>query len=162
LVTWDDAVAEAVAAEVAAIVPRSPRRAHLEATLAEGGYVVLCDGPAQAMAVANAIAPEHLELLVDDPEALLPLVRHAGAVFCGAYTPASVGDYLAGPNHVLPTYGSARFSGALRVDDFLKHVHVVSLDQAALADVADHVVALATYEGLDAHAESIRRREAGR
>jgi len=162
LVTWDDAVAEAVAAEVAAIVPRSPRRAHLEATLAEGGYVVLCDGPAQAMAVANAIAPEHLELLVDDPEALLPLVRHAGAVFCGPYAPASVGDYLAGPNHVLPTYGSARFSGALRVDDFLKHVHVVSLDQAALAEVAEHVVALATYEGLDAHAESIRRRGAGR
>ena len=162
LVTWDDAVADAVAAEVAALVPRSPRRAHLEATLAEGGYVVLCDGPAQAMAVANAIAPEHLELLVDDPEALLPLVRHAGAVFCGAYAPASVGDYLAGPNHVLPTYGSARFSGALRVDDFLKHVHVVSLDQAALAEVAEHVVALATYEGLDAHAESIRRREAAR
>ena len=80
----------------------------------------------------NAIAPEHLELLVADPDALLPLVRHAGAVFCGTYAPASVGDYLAGPNHVLPTYGSARFSGALRVDDFLKHVHVVSVDQAAL------------------------------
>lgn len=160
LITWDEAVADAVAAEVARLVPLSARREHLEATLAEGGYVVLCDGPEQALAVSDAIAPEHLELLVDDAEALLPLVHHAGAVFCGPFAPASVGDYLAGPNHVLPTYGSARFSGALRVDDFLKHVHVVSVDQAALEEVGDHVVALATYEGLDAHADSIRvRRE---
>jgi len=160
LITWDEAVADGVAAAVAEIVPRSPRRKHLEATLAEGGYVVLCDGPAHAVEIANAIAPEHLELLVEDAEALLPLVRHAGAVFCGPYAPASVGDYLAGPNHVLPTFGSARFSGALRVDDFLKHIHVVSLGPAGLMEVADHVEALAAYEGLDAHAESVRiRRE---
>ena len=161
LITWDEVVADGVAQAVAEIVPRSPRREHLEATLAEGGYVVLCDGPEQAIDIANAIAPEHLELLVEDPEALLPFVRHAGAVFCGAYAPASVGDYLAGPNHVLPTYGSARFSGALRVDDFLKHVHVVSVDRDALAEVGEHVIALATYEGLDAHADSIRRRQDG-
>ena len=159
LITWDETVADGVAAAVAEIVPRSPRREHLEATLAEGGYAVLCDGPEQAIEIANAIAPEHLELLVADPDALLPNVRHAGAVFCGAYAPASIGDYLAGPNHVLPTYGSARFSGALRVDDFLKHVHVVSADERALAEVAEHVIALATYEGLDAHAESIRLRQ---
>ncbi|MET0903843.1 MAG: histidinol dehydrogenase, partial [Acidimicrobiales bacterium] len=159
LITWDEAVADGVTAAVAEIVQRSPRRQHLEATLAEGGYVVLCDGPEQAIEIANAIAPEHLELLVAEPDALLPHVRHAGAVFCGAYAPASVGDYLAGPNHVLPTYGSARFSGALRVDDFLKHVHVVSVDRAGLAAVGEHVIALATYEGLDAHAESIRLRQ---
>lgn len=159
LITWDEAVADAVTAAVAEIVPRSPRRAHLEATLAEGGYAVLVDGPEQAIAVSNAIAPEHLELLVDDSEAMLALVRHAGAVFCGPFAPASVGDYLAGPNHVLPTYGSARFSGALRVDDFLKHVHVVSVDQAGLAAIGEHVIALASYEGLDAHAESIRLRQ---
>ena len=160
LITWDEQVADGVAAAVAEIVPRSPRRAHLEATLAEGGYVVLVNGPEQAMEVANAIAPEHLELLVDDAEALLPLVRHAGAVFCGPYAPASVGDYLAGPNHVLPTNGSARFSGGLRVDDFLKHIHVVSLGAEGLAEVADHVEVLASYEGLDAHAASVRiRRE---
>ena len=121
----------------------------------------MCDGPEQALAVSNAIAPEHLELLVDDAEALLPLVRHAGAVFCGPLAPASIGDYLAGPNHVLPTYGSARFSGALRVDDFRKHVHVVTVDDKGLAQVGAHVVALAAYEGLPAHADSIRlRREA--
>lgn len=158
LVTWDEGVAGAVADVVAALVPRSPRREHLEATLAEGGYAVLCDDPGQALAVANAIAPEHLELLVADPDALLPLVRHAGAVFCGPHTPASLGDYLAGPNHVLPTFGSARFSGALRVDDFLKHIHVVDTDAAGLAAVAPHVEALARYEGLDAHAESVRLR----
>lgn len=158
LITWDAAVADAVAAEVARLVPLSPRREHLEATLAEGGYVVLCEGPEQALAVSNAIAPEHLELLVDDPEPLLPLVRHAGAVFCGPWAPASVGDYLAGPNHVLPTFGSARFSGALRVDDFLKHIHVVTIDEAALAEVGPHVEVLADYEGLPAHADSVRVR----
>jgi len=159
LVTWDEGTADAVADAVARIVPRSPRREHLEATLAEGGYAVVCDGPEQALAVSNAIAPEHLELLVDDAEALLPLVRHAGAVFCGPLAPASIGDYLAGANHVLPTYGSARFSGALRVDDFRKHVHVVTVDDKGLAQVAPHVIALATYEGLPAHADSIRLRE---
>jgi histidinol dehydrogenase len=158
LICWDEAVADAVVAAIAALVPRSDRRQHLEATLAEAGRAVLCDGPEQAMAVANAIAPEHLELLVEDPEALLPLVRHAGAVFCGADSPASVGDYAAGPNHVLPTYGSARFSGALRVDDFLKHVHVVTVGAGGLAELGDHVEVLATYEGLSAHADSIRLR----
>jgi histidinol dehydrogenase len=160
LITWDEAVADAVVAAVAELVPASPRRAQLEATLAEGGYAVLCDGPEQALAVANAIAPEHLELLVDDAEALLPLVRHAGAVFCGALAPASIGDYLAGPNHVLPTYGTARFAEALRVDDFRKHIHVVSVGPEGLAEVGDEVIALAEYEGLPAHAESIRLRQA--
>jgi histidinol dehydrogenase len=161
LVTWDEVTADAVTEAVARLVPASPRREHLEATLAEGGYAVVCDDPAQALAVSNAIAPEHLELLVDDADDLLPLVRHAGAVFCGPSAPASIGDYLAGANHVLPTYGSARFSGALRVDDFRKHVHVVSVDEEGLAEVGAHVEALATYEGLPAHADSIRLRAAG-
>src|SRR4051812_20784943 len=161
LITWDEAYADLVTAEVARIVEASPRRAEIESTLHEGGYAVLVDGPEQALAVANEIAPEHLELLVDDPDALLPLVKHAGAVFCGPWAPASVGDYLAGPNHVLPTFGSARFSEALRVDDFLKHVHVVSLDRAALDKVAPHVAALARAEGLQAHAESVELRTQG-
>ncbi|MGI9118883.1 MAG: histidinol dehydrogenase [Acidimicrobiales bacterium] len=158
LVTWDEKVADAVTEAVAAMVAASPRRAHIESTLAEGGYAVVCDGPEQSMAVANAIAPEHLELMSADPEALLPLVRNAGAVFCGPWAPASVGDYLAGPSHVLPTFGSARFSSALRVDDFVKHVHVVSLEQEALVRVAPHVATLAEAEGLTAHAASVRLR----
>lgn len=159
LITWDPEVADNVAAAVDELVPVSPRRAQLEATLADGGYAVLCDGPDHALAVANAIAPEHLELLVDDPDALLPLVRHAGAVFCGPTTPASIGDYIAGPNHVLPTAGTARFAEALRVDDFCKRVHVVSVSD--IDEVADYVVTLANYEGLPAHAESIRLRQDG-
>ena len=158
LVTWSETAADAISEAVARMVAASPRRAEIEATLSDGGYAVVVDGPEQAMAVANAIAPEHLELMNDDPESLVPLVRHAGAVFTGPFAPASVGDYLAGPSHVLPTYGSARFGSALRVEDFQKLVHVVSLDQAALARVAPHVAAIADAEGLAAHAESVRLR----
>ena len=156
--TWDEAVADAVTEAVARLVADSPRRADITSTLASGGYAAVVDSPEQAMEVANFIAPEHLELMCDRPELLLPLVRHAGAVFCGPYAPASVGDYLAGPSHVLPTYGSARFAGGLRVDDFLRHIHAISLDADALAGVAGSVAAIADAEGLAAHAESVRMR----
>ena len=158
LITWSESVADAVSAAVARLVAASPRRADLEATLNGGGYAVLVDGPEQAAAVFNAIAPEHLELMNASPEALVPLVRNAGAVFCGVDAPASVGDYIAGPSHVLPTFGTARFSSALRVDDFLKLIHVVSVSEEALARVAPDVAALAEAEGLPAHAESVRLR----
>src|SRR4029079_14467728 len=98
----------------------------------------------------------HVQLCAPARKRFLPRVRHAGAVFCGVNAPASVGDYIAGPSHVLPTFGTARFSGALRVDDFLKWVHVVSLDDGALARVRPHVAAIAEAEGLPAHAESVR------
>jgi histidinol dehydrogenase len=158
LVTWSDEVADAVCAEVERLAEEAPRRLDITATLSEGGYAVLVDGPEQAVEVSNAIAPEHLELMCADPERLVPLVRHAGAVFCGPYAPASVGDYVAGPSHVLPTYGSARFSGALRVDDFQKVIAVVSLDEVGLRSLAPHVAAMAEAEGLDAHAASVRMR----
>ncbi len=158
LVTWDEAVADAVTEAVARMVAASPRRADIEATLDGGGYVAVVEGPEQAMEVANFIAPEHLELMCERPHSLLPLVRHAGAVFCGPWAPASVGDYLAGPSHVLPTFGSARFAGGLRVDDFLRHIHAVTLDADALAGVANSVAAIADAEGLAAHAESVRIR----
>ena len=115
LVTWDEAVADAVVDQITAQVEASPRRADIESTFAEGGYAVVVDGPEQALEVANLIAPEHLELLCHDPASLVPGVRHAGAVFCGPWAPASVGDYIAGPSHVLPTDGSARFGPALTV-----------------------------------------------
>jgi histidinol dehydrogenase len=158
LVTWDDAVAAAVAEAVARLAAASPRRADVEATLAAGGYAVLVDGPEQAVAVANAVAPEHLELMCADPGALVPLVRNAGAVFCGPWSPASLGDYIAGPSHVLPTFGSARFGSALTVDDFVKHVHVVTSSEAGLRAVAPTVAAIADAEGLPAHAASVRLR----
>ena len=158
LVTWSEAAARAIIAEMERLVAASPRRAEIASTLAGGGYAVIVDGPEQAMEVANAVAPEHLELMNADPEALVPLVRAAGAVFLGVDAPASVGDYLAGPSHVLPTYGSARFASALGVNDFLKQIHVVSLDRGALARHAPHVAAIADAEGLAAHAASVRLR----
>ncbi|MEQ8841322.1 MAG: histidinol dehydrogenase [Acidimicrobiales bacterium] len=158
LVTWDEAVADAVTESVARLVADAPRRADIEATLDKSGYAVVCDSPEQALEVSNFIAPEHLELQTADPEALLPLVRHAGAVFCGPWAPASLGDYVAGPSHVLPTNGTARFASALTVRDFMKDVHVVTVDQEGFEAMGDHVIALAGAEGLDAHAASIRIR----
>jgi histidinol dehydrogenase len=158
LVTWSEAVAEAVTAQVDRIVRESPRRADLEATLAAGGYAVLVDGPKQAMAVANIVAPEHLEILTLDAVSLLGQVTSAGAVFLGPSSPASVGDYLAGPNHVLPTNRTARFASALRVDDFRRHIHAVTVSEKALEVLGPYVVTLAETEGLPAHAESVRLR----
>ncbi len=158
LVTWEPAQAEAVAAAVALLVATSVRRGEIEATLATGSRTVLVGSPSDAMAVANAIAPEHLELHVEEPAALVPQVRNAGAVFCGPFAPATLGDYAAGPNHVLPTGGSARFAQALRVDDFVKRIHVVEAGREGLAGLAKTVETLAEVEGLDAHAASIRLR----
>ena len=158
LVTWDEATAAAVEAEVVRLAARADRRAEIEATLSHSGYSVVCSGPEQALEVVNEIAPEHLELLVADPQALAPRVRNAGAVFCGPWAPASLGDYAAGPNHVLPTDGTARFASALGVRDFLRSMHVVSADRDGLAGLAPHVIALAEAEGLTAHAESVRLR----
>jgi histidinol dehydrogenase len=160
LVTWSATLADAVDACLDELVARSPRRGEIEATLREGGKAVLVATPDDAVAVANHIAPEHLQLMNADPEALVPAIRNAGAVFCGRFAPAPVGDYVAGPNHVLPTARTARFSSALRVTHFLKHIHVVSLDEAALARVAPYVTAFADVEGLDAHGQSVRVRGA--
>jgi len=158
LITWSEAVAEAVAAHVDRIVKESPRRAELEATLGAGGFAVLVDGPKQAIAIANIVAPEHLEILTGNAESLLSQVTSAGAVFLGPNAPASMGDYLAGPNHVLPTNRTARFASALRVDDFQKHIHAVSVSNKALEVLGPHVVTLAETEGLPAHAQSVRLR----
>ena len=160
LIAWDAEVADRVVDVVAKLLEDAPRREVIAANLEANSYVALVDGPVQAMAVANLIAPEHLELMTADTEALVGMVRNAGAVFCGPYSPASAGDYVAGPNHVLPTYGSARFAGALRVDDFVKHIHVVAIDEPGLARLAPHVVAMAETEGLPTHAASVRIRGA--
>jgi len=158
LIAWDPEVADRIVEVAAKLLEQAPRRDVIAANLEANGYVALVDGPTRALELANLIAPEHLELMTADPDALLPLVRHAGAVFCGPYAPASVGDYLAGPNHVLPTSGTARFAGALRVDDFVKHIHVVSLDEPAMTRLAPKVAVLAEAEGLGTHAESARLR----
>jgi histidinol dehydrogenase len=158
LVCWDEAVADTVDEAIEKLVAVAPRRDDITSTLQQAGFAVLCDSPTQAIDVANRIAPEHLELMCTDAQALVPLVDNAGAIFCGPWSPASIGDYVAGPSHVLPTHGSARFASALTVSDFLKHHHVVTVDRGGFEQLAPSVVALAEAEGLDAHAESIRIR----
>ncbi len=160
LVTWDPAVADAVDAALADLLRTTARVDEIRATLDSGGRAVLVRDPEQAMAVANLVAPEHLELAVADPEALLPAVRNAGAVFVGGDTPTALGDYVAGANHVLPTGRAARFASALRVDDFRRHIHVVRATPAGVARVGAAGAVLARAEGLDAHARSLELRGA--
>ena len=157
-VTWDEAVADAVTAEIERQVAAAVRREEIEATLAGNGYVVLCDSPQQALDVVNVVAPEHLELIVEDPVAMVDGVRNAGAIFCGPDTPASLGDYLAGPSHVLPTHRSARYGQVLGVGDFCKEIHVVTADAGAMAQLGPSLAILAEAEGLICHAESATRR----
>ena len=158
MVCWDDATADAVDASLERLVAVAPRAGEIRSTLSTAGISVICDGPEAALAVVNAIAPEHLQLMCANPEALVPGVENAGAIFCGPWAPASLGDYAAGPSHVLPTHGSARFSSALTVGDFVKHHHVVTCDRAGFDALAPIVETLASAEGLMAHAESIRLR----
>jgi histidinol dehydrogenase len=159
LITWDESVADAVDKALLRLVGEAPRKGEIEATFAQGGFCALVDGPEAAMAVANHIAPEHLELITSDPESLVPAVRHAGAVFLGPLAPASIGDYVAGPSHVLPTFGSARYGSALTVDDFTKQVHVIDVDRKGFDKAAPVVAELADAEGFAAHAESVRLRQ---
>jgi histidinol dehydrogenase len=163
LVTWDESLLAEISSEVDRIVAASPRRIDLEATLATSGIACLVDTPSAAMAVANVVAPEHLEIMVSrdllaGPSSLLDQVNNAGAVFLGPWSPASLGDYIAGPNHVLPTNRTARFSSALRADDFRRHIHAVTVTTGALRELGPPVITLAETEGLPAHADSVRRR----
>jgi histidinol dehydrogenase len=142
-----DAVAAAVERQLAAL----PRREIAEAAIRAHGALVLTQSLEEAVEVANLLAPEHLELQVADPDALLAQVRNAGAVFLGCYTPEVVGDYVAGPNHVLPTGGTARFASALGTEDFVKRLNVIQYAPAGLRDAGPHVAELARVEGLDGH-----------
>ena len=159
VITWDTDVADAVDAALDGLLAAATRREEAGATLASGGRILIVEDATRALEAVNAIAPEHLELCCAEADLLVPLVRHAGAVFCGPWAPAVIGDYVAGVNHVLPTGGTARFASALRVADFQKHVHVVSLDSEAFGRVAPYAALLADAEGLDAHALAIRLRE---
>ena len=120
----------------------------------------MTDSLDKAVEAVNLIAPEHLELCVDEPFALLPRIKHAGSIFLGRFTPEALGDYFAGPNHTLPTSGTARFSSPLGVDDFLKRSSFLCYDQAALSGCAERIADFARREGLEGHARSaLSRRE---
>lgn len=159
LITFDEVTAEAVVDAVEATLARSERADLTRRTLAEAGFVVLVDDGAAAIEVANAFAPEHLQLMCADADALVPLVRNAGAVFVGHHSPASVGDYVAGPSHVLPTGAGARFAGALGVEAFTKRMATITVGDQPASELVDAVGTLARAEGLWAHAESVAVRE---
>ena len=155
LVTDSAALASAVDAELARQTALLPRRDVVEQSLSAYGTIVVAPTLADCADIANQIAPEHLELSVSDPYALLPLIENAGAIFMGHYSPEPLGDYFAGPNHVLPTSGTARFFSPLNVDDFVKKSSLICCSRAELERVADQVILLAQQEGLDAHANSV-------
>ncbi|MCL6637062.1 MAG: histidinol dehydrogenase [Alicyclobacillus sp.] len=159
-VTTSPALADRVEAELAAQLAQLPRREIAEAALMRWGALVLARSVADAVAVVNRCAPEHVELLVDEPERWLPALRTAGAVFLGPYAPEPVGDYYAGPNHVLPTHGSARFASGLGVTDFLRRMTYVAYPLSALRAHAQDIVTLAEAEGLSGHARAVQVRMA--
>ena len=163
LLTPSSALRDAVAAELGRQLAGLPRRAIAGAALASHGALVLTASLEEAVDLANGLAPEHLELQVADPEGLLARVRHAGAVFLGRHTPEVVGDYVAGPNHVLPTGGTARFSSALSTEDFVTRLSVIEYSAEGLAEAGPHVGELSRVEGLDGHgaAAAIRIARAG-
>ena len=151
-------LARAVDRELEGQMARLERSEIMEQSLRDFGCAIVCPSLADCAALANEIAPEHLELMTREPRALLPMVKNAGAVFLGAYSPEPLGDYLAGPDHVLPTSGTARFFSPLSVDSFLKTMSVVEFGRDSLGPIAGEIVALAEAEHLTAHANSIRVR----
>lgn len=159
LLTPSQRLAEEVVDEVKRQVALLPRRQIAETSLEQFGAAVVVKGLDEAATFANEVAPEHLELLVKDPWGLLPQIRHAGAIFMGGASPEVVGDYLAGPNHVLPTGGTARFASPLSVDDFQRRTSLIAFSQQKLEALEPTLVELARLEGLEAHARaaSIRR-----
>ncbi len=155
VVVTDEDLARAVAAEVEAQLKKLPREAIARRSVEEQGGIIVAGSADEACAIANQVAPEHLELYVSDPAALLPKIRNAGAVFMGGYTPEPVGDYFAGPDHILPTSGSARFFQVLNEDVFTRKMSVISYTKEALKEDGADIIHLAKSEGLDAHANAV-------
>ena len=158
LVTTSRRVAEETAREVEKQLSALPRAEIAGASIRDNGKIILCSSLSEAVECANRIAPEHLELCVSNPQSLLPQVRNAGSIFLGHSSPEALGDYFAGPNHTLPTMGTARFASPLSVDDFIKKSSVTCYSAEALASVADKIAAFARMEGLEAHARSVEVR----
>jgi histidinol dehydrogenase len=158
LITTSSAFARKVQKEVSHQLRTIEESRIAAASVKRQGLIIVVNKLKEALDLANDIAPEHLELAVEKPWELLGLVRNAGAVFLGHYTPEAVGDYLAGPNHTLPTGGTARFFSPLSVSDFLKKTSVLSFSQEVLDEVGGHVIRCAEKEGLNAHARAVKVR----
>jgi len=158
LITDSADLADKVAKEVESQLAALPRQAIAAQSIDDNGLIIITPTIMEAVELANLSAPEHLELLTAEPFKLLPYVRHAGAIFLGPYSPEPLGDYFAGPNHVLPTGGTARFCSVLNVETFMKKTSIIAYTQAALAAVSSQVIKLAEAEGLAAHANAVRLR----
>jgi histidinol dehydrogenase len=158
LLTTSAALAKAVQHEVEAQLRNHPRAELAATALRDWGLIGICASLDEAARLSDRFAPEHLELLVERPAPLADHIRHAGAIFLGPWSPEAVGDYLAGPNHTLPTSGTARFAGALSVETFLRHTSLIQFNRQALEATGPAVIALADSEGLHSHAESVRLR----
>lgn len=159
LVTDDAILARKVEAELETQLLVLPRAATARAALESNGLILLVKDMAQAAECVNASAPEHLELMTESPQELLPAIRHAGAIFIGHYSPEPLGDYFAGPSHVLPTGGTARFASVLNVDTFMKKTSLICYAACDLKETAEDIIRLAEAEGLSAHARAIRERK---
>lgn len=159
VITDSRTLAEKVAAEAEKQLQQLPRQEIARASLDKNGLIIVAEDIMQAIELANVSAPEHMEILTKEPFQLLPYVRHAGAVFLGAYSPEPLGDYFAGPNHVLPTGGTARYYSVLNVETFMKRTSLISYTQPELNRVSDDIIRLAEAEGLQAHANAIRIRK---
>ncbi len=155
LITDCEAFAKDVQAEVERQLSLLPRSEIARASIEDNGKIILVKDLSEGAAIANEIAPEHLELCVDEPFALMGMIESAGSVFLGRNAPEALGDYWAGPNHTLPTSGTARFSSPLSVDDFVKKSQFIYYSREALEQAKDHIVSFAKVEGLDAHANSV-------
>ncbi|MFN2744401.1 histidinol dehydrogenase [Bacillus sp. z60-18] len=164
LVTDSRLLAEAVQQEIEQQLERLPRKEIARQSIEDYGRIYVADTLDDAVSAVNELAPEHLEILTAHPEALLGKIRHAGAIFLGRYSSEPVGDYFAGPNHVLPTNGTAKFSSPLNVTDFQKRSSIISYSKEAFAENAEKIAAFARLEGLEAHARAIefRNREEDR
>ncbi len=159
VITDSASLANEVQAEVKRQLAALPRCDIAAASLERNGLILIANDIWQAMELANQSAPEHMEILTAEPFRLLPFVKNAGAVFLGEYSPEPLGDYFAGPNHVLPTGGTARYYSVLNVETFMKRTSVISYTKEALREAKDDIVRLAQAEGLQAHANAVRRRD---
>lgn len=159
VITDSPELAEKVAAEAEKQLKVLPREEITRASLDRNGMIIITEDIMQAVELANVSAPEHMEVLTEQPFQLLPYIRHAGAVFLGAYSPEPLGDYFAGPNHVLPTGGTARYYSVLNVETFMKRTSIISYTQEQLDAVSDDVIRLAEAEGLQAHANAVKLRK---
>ena len=158
LVTPSSALVRAVVPEITQQLKQLPRRTIVQKSLKAHGLIIMTRDLKESVAISNRIAPEHLELAVRDPDALLSEVKHAGSIFLGHQTPQALGDYLAGPNHVLPTGGTARFFSPLSVDDFVKKSSIIAYTREALERVQGPLTKIARVEGLEAHARAVEMR----